>query len=118
MVHTLKIGGKVRTVLFGSLAIKKLSEECGLTLGQIGEALSRRDMAIVPDALYCALRAGEQYDKVAEKDDYSADDVAIWIDTDSEPGAMGKAIEWLSESIENMFPDDAPDEAKKKKQRK
>ena len=76
MIHTLKLGGETRSVLFGNLAFKKLKEETGNTLGMIGAAMTDQDITIIPVCLYYALRAAERCEKKTPGE-YDADDVAI-----------------------------------------
>lgn len=114
MVRELKLNGEVRTVLFGNLAFKRLKEETGTTLEQIGEALVGKDFSIIPTLLYYGLRAGERYDK-KQPGDYDADDVAMWMD--GERGSAVTVLPWILEAIEDMTFDASAQqngEAKKK----
>ena len=97
MIHTLKLGGENRSVLFGNLAFKKLKEETGITLSVISKALIEQDITIVADVLYYALRAAERYEK-KPAGEYDAEEVALWMDMES--GVTTLVLPWLLEAIE------------------
>ena len=115
MVHTLKLGGETRSVLFGNLAFKKLKEETGITLSVISKALIEQDITIVADVLYYALRAAERYEK-KPAGEYDAEEVALWMDMES--GVTTLVLPWLLEAIEDMTGQSEPDEPAKKKVKK
>jgi hypothetical protein len=100
MIRSIKLNGRQRTVLLGNLAYKWLKEETDLTLKEVGLALESQDISISSTLLYYGLRAGERHDKVQEPEEYSADDVALWMDL--EPGSLGNVIPWIIESISDM----------------
>ena len=99
MIHTLKLGGETRTLLFGNLAFKKLKEETGITLSVISKALIEQDITIVADVLYYALRAAERYEKKTPGE-YDAEEVALWMDM--ERGVTTLVLPWMLEAIEDM----------------
>lgn len=112
MVHTLKLNGENRTVLFGNLAFKKLKEEKGLALGDVVSAMQNMDVTILSTVLYYGLRVGERYEKrIAE--DYTTDDVAFWMDVQG--GVPAKILPWITEAITDMSGEAAPPEEAKKK---
>ena len=111
MIHTLKLGGETRQVLFGNLAFKKFSDESGLSLGNNGQAMTDQDITIIPVCLYYALRAAERYEKKTPGE-YDADDVAMWMD--AEGGVAAKVIPWILEAITDMTGEAVEEDTKKK----
>lgn len=93
MVHELKLGGKVRPLLFGTTVFRRIKSETGLSISEIAEKV--RDMSFLPDLTYLALRVGEQSRKL-DAGDYTADDVALWLDEDAKQG--GKILRWFTEA--------------------
>jgi len=112
MIHTLKLGGETRTLLFGNLAFRKMKEGAGITLKDIGEAMTNGDFTIVPTCLYYAMRAAERYEK-RTAGDYDEDDVCMWMDL--EKGVSIKVLTWIMDAITDLSGEEPPADGTKKK---
>jgi hypothetical protein len=78
MMHELELGGKVRPVLFGNLAFRRYEQATGANVVQ---QLSTGTLGFsgITELMYHALKAGE-YAAKHLPGDYTADDVALWMD--------------------------------------
>lgn len=119
MIHTLKLGGEERKVLFGYYAFRKLKEKDGLSIKSIISAMSDMNMDVVVNVLYHGLRAAEiAFDRPPT--DYDLEKLCMWIDM--EEGAAKTLFQWVTDSIADMVPSEDEikenEEAKKKKKAK
>jgi hypothetical protein len=99
MIHTIKLGGKTRKVLFGNYVFRKLEQEKGIGLFDISEGLQKVSIALISDMLYYALRCAE-ISEGGEMEDYTADTVCAWMDT--EASSIGLVLPWITEAVTVM----------------
>lgn len=96
MIQIIKLGGKDRPILFGMTVFRLAKRQTGKTVAQILQELGSGELDLIPDLVYCALRAGEIAQKAAP-DDFTADEVSIWVDTT--PEAMTQILQQLFDSL-------------------
>jgi len=109
MVHTIELNGKNYDLLFGNYAFKLLENEFDISLPDVSERFSSGDLLIIPDIVYCAMKAADAYYKRPTTS--TADEVCF--DIDMTPNCMIDIQKMLMDSIMNMA---GAGEGKKKKE--
>lgn len=96
MVQTIKLGGKDRPILFGMTVFRLAKRQTGKSVAQILQELGAGGLDLIPDLVYCALRAGETAQRL-QPDEFTPDEVSIWMDT--APDGMTQVLQQLFESL-------------------